>query len=121
MSDGSLNASERDAMMRDLGLLLEALGLGDHARPESPHEVMQRCIAEARRLRPSFVVVPPASEPATTGRVILRREQEDGVIQVVMTSGIQETFRQWLASRGRHLFPIPVSDDDLPTYGIGIG
>lgn len=43
-----------------------------------------------------------------------------GEIQVVMTPGIQEPFREWLASRGLHLFPIPV-EDDLPTYGIGIG
>lgn len=74
----TLNADERDAVMRDLGLLLDALGLGSHARPQSPHDVMMMCVAEARRLRAGFAVIPPASEPATTGRVILRREQEHG-------------------------------------------
>jgi hypothetical protein len=43
-----------------------------------------------------------------------------GAIQVVMPPAIQEPFREWLASRGLNLFPIPV-EDDLPTYGIGIG
>jgi hypothetical protein len=42
-----------------------------------------------------------------------------GEIQVVMTPGIQEPFREWLASRGLYLFRLPV-EDDLPTYGIGI-
>jgi hypothetical protein len=41
-------------------------------------------------------------------------------IQVVMTPAIQGPFREWLRSRGLHLFQIPV-EDDLPTYGIGIG
>jgi hypothetical protein len=49
--DGSLTHTERDAVMADLGQLLNTLGLGDHARPDSPHDVMQQCIAEvARRL-----------------------------------------------------------------------
>ena len=42
---------ERDAIRADIGQLLEALGLGDYARPESPHQVMLQCIAEVRRLR----------------------------------------------------------------------
>jgi hypothetical protein len=41
-------------------------------------------------------------------------------IQVVMTAGIQDAFRGWLASRGLYLYPIPVSENDLPTFGIGI-
>ena len=47
----SLSASERDAVMADLGKLLEALGLGDYARPQSPHEVMLECIAEVAKIR----------------------------------------------------------------------
>lgn len=35
-------ARERDVIMRDLG---------DHARPETPHQVMQMCVREAFRLR----------------------------------------------------------------------
>jgi hypothetical protein len=41
-------------------------------------------------------------------------------IQVVLTDGIQEPFRQWLAGRGLYLFRIPGLDDDLPTYGVGV-
>jgi hypothetical protein len=43
-----------------------------------------------------------------------------GMIQVVMPPGIQGAFRDWLASRGLYLFQLPV-EDDLPTYGIGVG
>lgn len=39
-----------EVMQDDLSELLRALGMGDHARPESPHEVMQQCIAKARTL-----------------------------------------------------------------------
>lgn len=42
--DGTLTHTERDAVMTDLGQLLEILGLGDFARPESPHEVFQMCL-----------------------------------------------------------------------------
>jgi hypothetical protein len=48
-------------------------------------------------------------------------DRQDPEIQVVMTAGIQPAFKAWLASRGLYLFPIPVEDDDLPTFGIGIG
>jgi hypothetical protein len=48
---GGLSTSERDLILADLGELLEALGLGDYARPVSPHEVMQQCIAEVRQIR----------------------------------------------------------------------
>jgi hypothetical protein len=48
------NTISREAyglILEDLGELLEVCGLGDYARPESPHEVMQQVIAEVRRLR----------------------------------------------------------------------
>ena len=48
---GDLSASERDAVMADLGKLLEVLGLGDCARPQSPHEVMLECIAGVAKIR----------------------------------------------------------------------
>ena len=38
-------------MQDDLADLLRALEMGDHARPQSPHEVMQSAIAEASVLR----------------------------------------------------------------------
>lgn len=41
---GTLTRTERDAVLADLGQLLEILGLGNHARPESPHEVFQQCL-----------------------------------------------------------------------------
>ena len=50
------HVQEQDAILRDLGALLNALGLGDHARPESPHEVMLQCIAEAKRLKTGRVL-----------------------------------------------------------------
>jgi len=43
--------AERDLMHADLGDLLEATGLGDFARPQSPHEVMQQAIARVREIR----------------------------------------------------------------------
>ena len=42
--DGSLTRTERDLVLTDLGQLLEMLGLGNFARPESPHEVFQMCL-----------------------------------------------------------------------------
>jgi hypothetical protein len=45
----SLRNSE--SALADLGLLLRTLGLGDHARPQSPHEVMLEAIEEVRRLK----------------------------------------------------------------------
>lgn len=56
--------------------------------------------------------------PERSGDVVM--DDDYGVIQVVMMPGIQAPFRAWLASRGLHLFPIPV-EGDLPTYGIGVG
>ena len=36
--------ADLDAVLADLGQLLDVLGLGDHPRPEPPHEVFQRCL-----------------------------------------------------------------------------
>jgi len=41
----------QDLMLDDLAALLRALGLGDHARPETPHAVMLSAIAEVERLK----------------------------------------------------------------------
>ena len=41
----------QSVMLDDLAALLRALGLGDHARPETPHHVMLSAIAEVERLR----------------------------------------------------------------------
>lgn len=42
--------SERDLIRRDLGQLLDLLGLGDHARPASSHEVFVMCLEEVAKL-----------------------------------------------------------------------
>lgn len=49
-----------------------------------------------------------------------RSAGDAGVIQVIMTEGIQDPFRAWLDSRGLYLYPIPSEDDRLPSFGIGI-
>ena len=43
--------AEQRAVHEDLALLLRVLGLGDHARPQSSHEVMLDAINEVGRLR----------------------------------------------------------------------
>jgi hypothetical protein len=49
-------------------------------------------------------------------------DTDHGEIQVVVLRGLQEPLKEWLASRGLYLFPIPpVVEGDLPTYGVGIG
>lgn len=42
--------SERDLIRRDLGRLLDLLGLGGHARPASSHEVFVMCLDEVAGL-----------------------------------------------------------------------
>lgn len=51
MTEGSpLADSERDLIRRDLGRLLDLLGLGAHARPASSHEVFVMCLEEVAKL-----------------------------------------------------------------------
>lgn len=41
-------------------------------------------------------------------------------IEVVLAfPGLIQRFEEWLSRHGLYLFPIPVGDDDLPTYGVG--
>lgn len=42
---------EQQTMQDDLAALLRALDMGDHARPQSPHEVMLEAVARARAAR----------------------------------------------------------------------
>lgn len=49
LRDGRMSPSEREVMLDDLDEILRALGLGDHARTYSPHEVVQREILPAIR------------------------------------------------------------------------
>jgi hypothetical protein len=46
---------------------------------------------------------------------------EDSVAQVVLTGVTFDWFQQQVRARGLYLFPIPVGDDDLTTYGVGVG
>lgn len=46
-----------DAVMQsDLRELLVALDMGDHARPQSPHEVFQEALAEVRRVKAKIAI-----------------------------------------------------------------
>jgi hypothetical protein len=47
----SAHRAEQDAVHADLSQLLRVLGMGDHARPQSSHEVMLDAISEAGRIR----------------------------------------------------------------------
>lgn len=47
------HVAEQHAVHADLAQLLRILGLGDHARPQSPHEVMLDAINEVGKLRQS--------------------------------------------------------------------
>jgi hypothetical protein len=73
---GHLSATERDAVLADLGRLLDALGLGDYARPESPHEVMLQCIAEVERLRDGDSAFLTAAARAERERIALLAEEK---------------------------------------------
>lgn len=47
--------------------------------------------------------------------------EEGDVVQVVMLDPVFEWVQNALRSRDLFLFKIPVDDDDLPTYGVGVG
>lgn len=47
----SAHRAEQDAVHADLSQLLRVLGMGDHARPQSSHEVMLDAINEVGRIR----------------------------------------------------------------------
>jgi hypothetical protein len=49
----SAHRAEQDAVHADLSMLLRVLGMGDHARPQSSHEVMLDAINEVGKLRQS--------------------------------------------------------------------
>lgn len=51
--------AERDSgvLQDDLRDMLQALGLPDCARPQSPHEVFRLCIAEVQRLREQVLIL----------------------------------------------------------------
>ena len=46
-----LSEHERDLIHADLGQLLDLLGLGNYARPESSHEVFLACLEEIAKLK----------------------------------------------------------------------
>jgi hypothetical protein len=42
---------DSEVLQNDLQEMLQALGMFDGARPQSPHTVFQECLAEVRRLK----------------------------------------------------------------------
>ena len=46
---------------------------------------------------------------------------EDAVVQVVLTAPMVEWFQSQIRARGLYLFPMPGDDEDLPTFGVGVG
>jgi hypothetical protein len=54
--------AEQDAVHADLAQLLRVLGLGDHARPYSPHEVMLDAINAVGELRSRLEVAERTAE-----------------------------------------------------------
>lgn len=77
-----------------------------------------------------YGTVPPGDGAAGAAGAVERyhpgmAESGDGqAMQVVMTPEVFELFREWVDRElGGHVFRIPglQDDDDLPSYGIGIG
>lgn len=46
---------------------------------------------------------------------------EDDVVQVVLLKPTFDWIQEQIRARGLYLFPIPIGDDDLSTYGVGVG
>ena len=46
--------------------------------------------------------------------------RHDDVVQLCLTGPMFDWVQRSLRARGLYLFPIPVGDDDLRTFGIGI-
>lgn len=75
-------SSEREVMLDDLSALLRALGFGDHARPISPHEVMQDCIRAVRETVARDIAARTRAEAAE------QREREAGAkLEAMKTDG----------------------------------
>jgi hypothetical protein len=62
--------AEQRAVHEDLALLLRVLGLGDHARPQSPHEVMLDAINEVGKLRQAADVIAAQAAAAERDAII---------------------------------------------------
>lgn len=65
---------DSDTLQNDLADLLRALGLQDHARPQSPHEVFRECIEKVKRLR--------TAEAGLRADVINVRSYNDGLVKI---------------------------------------
>jgi hypothetical protein len=91
--------SERDLIHADLGQLLDMLGLGDFARPESSHEVFQQCLARLASFR---------SGAETLGKIVVRQAQSMEAARIEMIQNGPEKAMQWI------LNSIPDVDDNDP-------
>ena len=66
----ALRNQSNEVLQEDLRDMLEALGLGYYARPQSPHKVFRECIDEVKRIK--------ASEPTDiVKRLAIARETMD--------------------------------------------
>lgn len=70
-----------------------------------PHTAREECAMSAENGLPRPIVC----------------EFPDDVAQVVLTGTTFEWFQRAVRDRGLYLFPIPVGDEDLPTFGVGVG
>lgn len=82
-------ANDSDIAQSDLAELLTVLGMGDHARPQSPHEVFQEalCIlrnrlatatAEAAQLQAEVEALKGASDMAKAEVAFAQQDEVDG-------------------------------------------
>ena len=78
---GVLLPKERDLVLEDLGKLLTVLGLGDHARPESPHDVFGMCLEEAGRLKGDLAAVRAAEVETGLDEAAIRADERNRVRQ----------------------------------------
>lgn len=70
-------ANDQDALHADLSELLTILGMGDHARPQSPHEVFQKALGKVReRLQLGRNVDAICAENLTLAATVRQREME---------------------------------------------
>lgn len=118
LADADLRQLARGAMQEDLARILDALGLGDHARPQSPHEVvLHEVLPRIQELQDYIVGGPPAQperpEPVDPSEVKAEalREAADEVANG-NGSGIFG-LSDWLRERADRIWPDPSKVDAM--------
>jgi hypothetical protein len=104
----SAHRAEQDAVHADLSQLLRVLGMGDHARPQSGHEVMLEAISEVGKLRQSAEVI-RADERDRFRRYARAMSDGDGSLAALydqaLASGARDE-RERLFTAIRHKIPL---------------